>query len=108
VVFNSLEKEHINLIIDIELGKLFSRIEDLGYKLVLTEKAKNFIAEKGFDKQYGARPLKRAIQKYIEDPIAEEIVNSKLTVGDTITLDAPKDEKGEALLIKIKTKKPTN
>ncbi|WP_158963128.1 ATP-dependent Clp protease ATP-binding subunit [Myroides fluvii] len=108
VVFNSLEKEHINSIIDIELAKLFERIDDLGYKLNLTEKAKNFIAEKGFDKQYGARPLKRAIQKYIEDPIAEEIVNAKLTVGDTITLDAPKDEKGEALLIKIKTKKPAH
>ncbi|WP_353116892.1 ATP-dependent Clp protease ATP-binding subunit [Myroides odoratus] len=108
VVFNSLEKEHIHSIIDIELAKLFQRIDDLGYKLNLTDKAKNFIAEKGFDKQYGARPLKRAIQKYIEDPIAEEIVNAKLTVGDTITLDAPKDEKGEALLIKIKTKKPAN
>ncbi|MDM1045995.1 ATP-dependent Clp protease ATP-binding subunit [Myroides sp. 1354] len=108
VVFNSLEKEHIHAIIDIELAKLFQRIDDLGYKLNLTDKAKNFIAEKGFDKQYGARPLKRAIQKYIEDPIAEEIVNAKLTVGDTITLDAPKDEKGEALLIKIKTKKPAN
>lgn len=108
VVFNSLEKEHIHSIIDIELAKLFQRIDDLGYKLNLTEKAKNFIADKGFDKQYGARPLKRAIQKYIEDPIAEEIVNAKIVVGDTITLDAPKDEKGEALQIKIKTKKPAN
>jgi len=108
VVFNSLEKEHIHSIIDIELAKLFKRIDDLGYKLNLTDKAKNFIADKGFDKQYGARPLKRAIQKYIEDPIAEEIVNAKLVVGDTITLDAPKEEKGEALQIKIKTKKPAN
>ncbi|MBB1149280.1 MULTISPECIES: ATP-dependent Clp protease ATP-binding subunit [unclassified Myroides] len=108
VVFNSLEKEHIHSIIDIELAKLFQRIDDLGYKLILTDKAKNFIADKGFDKQYGARPLKRAIQKYIEDPIAEEIVNSKLTVGDTITLDAPKEENGEVLTIKIKTKKPAN
>lgn len=108
VVFNTLEKEHINSIIDIELAKLFHRIEDLGYKLILTEKAKNFIADKGFDKQYGARPLKRAIQKYLEDPIAEEIVNSKLVVGDTITLDAPKEENGEKLIIKIKTKKPAN
>ncbi|MGS4344655.1 ATP-dependent Clp protease ATP-binding subunit [Myroides odoratus] len=108
VVFNSLEKEHIHSIIDIELAKLFQRIDDLGYKLNLTEKAKNFIADKGFDKQYGARPLKRAIQKYIEDPIAEEIVNAKLVVGDTITLDAPKDEKGDVLQIKIKTKKPAN
>ncbi|WP_410877654.1 ATP-dependent Clp protease ATP-binding subunit [Myroides sp. DW712] len=108
VVFNSLEKEHIHSIIDIELAKLFQRIDDLGYKLNLTDKAKNFIADKGFDKQYGARPLKRAIQKYIEDPIAEEIVNAKLVVGDTITLDAPKDEKEDVLQIKIKTKKPAN
>ena len=108
VVFNSLEKEHIHSIIDIELAKLFQRIDDLGYKLNLTDKAKNFIADKGFDKQYGARPLKRAIQKYIEDPIAEEIVNAKLVVGDTITLDAPKDEKVDVLQIKIKTKKPAN
>ncbi len=106
VVFNSLEKEHINTIISIELEKLHQRITDLGYKLKITEAAENFIAEKGFDKQYGARPLKRAIQKYVEDPIAEEIVNAKLIAGDTITLDASKDEKAEALVIKIRSKKP--
>src|SRR5690606_5735975 len=67
IVFNPLEKEHIDLIIDIELNKLYTRIKDLGYNITLSEKAKDFIADKGFDKQYGARPLKRAIQKYVED-----------------------------------------
>ena len=80
--------------------KLFARIKDIGYNLNLTDKAKDYIAEKGFDKQYGARPLKRAIQKYIEDALAEEIVNSKLEEGDSIFMDL--DKKGEALTIKIK------
>ncbi len=100
VVFNSLEREDIHKIIDIELAKLFSRIKDIGYNLNLTEKAKDYIAEKGFDKQYGARPLKRAIQKYIEDALAEEIVNSKLEEGDSIFMDL--DEKNDELSIKIK------
>ncbi|NNM17589.1 MAG: ATP-dependent Clp protease ATP-binding subunit, partial [Croceitalea sp.] len=84
IVFNALEREHIHKIIDIELNKLFGRIRDIGYVLNLSDKAKDYIAEKGFDKQYGARPLKRAIQKYIEDALAEEIVNSNLDEGDTI------------------------
>jgi ATP-dependent Clp protease ATP-binding subunit ClpC len=75
------------MIIDIELKKLFKRIEGLGYQLKLSKKAKDFIAEKGFDKQFGARPLKRAIQKYIEDSLAEQIVNANLVSGDTISLD---------------------
>lgn len=99
VVFNALEREHIHKIIDIELNKLFARIEDIGYHLKLTEKAKDYIAEKGFDAQYGARPLKRAIQKYIEDALAEEIVNSKLEEGDTIYMDL--NETQEELTIKI-------
>ncbi|HLT52063.1 MAG TPA: ATP-dependent Clp protease ATP-binding subunit [Arenibacter sp.] len=99
VVFNALEREHIHKIIDIELKKLFARIEDIGYHLNLTEKAKDYIAEKGFDIQYGARPLKRAIQKYIEDALAEEIVNSKLEEGDTIYMDL--DDTKEELTIKI-------
>jgi ATP-dependent Clp protease ATP-binding subunit ClpC len=100
VVFNSLEREHIHKIIDIELEKLFARVKDIGYDLNLTEKAKDYIAEKGFDKQYGARPLKRAIQKYIEDALAEEIVNSKLEEGDSIFMDL--DKKKDSLTIKIK------
>ena len=100
IVFNALERKDIHSIIDIELDKLLNRISGLGYTLKLTEKAKDFIADKGFDKQYGARPLKRAIQKYIEDALAQEIVNSKLTEGDTITMDL--DEKKNELTIKIK------
>jgi ATP-dependent Clp protease ATP-binding subunit ClpC len=87
IVFNALEREDIHSIIDIELDKLLHRISDLGYTLNLSDKAKDYIADKGFDKKYGARPLKRAIQKYIEDALAEEIVNSKLTEGDTISMD---------------------
>ena len=82
VVFNTLEKEDIDKIIDIELEKLLLRIQNLGYKLTISKTAKNYIAEKGFDKQYGARPLKRAIQKYVEDLLAEEIINSSLKEGD--------------------------
>ncbi len=100
IVFNPLEREHIHKIIDIELEKLFARIKDIGYNLKLSSKAKDYIADKGFDKQYGARPLKRAIQKYIEDALAEEIVNSKLEEGDSISMDL--DTKKEELTIKIK------
>ncbi|SHG97601.1 ATP-dependent Clp protease ATP-binding subunit [Flagellimonas flava] len=102
IVFNPLEREDIHKIIDIELDKLFKRIKEIGYDLNLSKKAKDYIAEKGFDKQYGARPLKRAIQKYIEDALAEEIVNSKLDEGDSIFMDL--DEKKEELTIKIKKK----
>ena len=102
VVFNTLEKEDINKIIDIELVKLVTRIKDLGYELKLSKKAKDYIAEKGFDQQYGARPLKRAIQKYIEDALAEEIINSKIQEGDTISMDL--DEKNNELKIKVKSK----
>ena len=87
IVFNSLEKEDIRKIINIEIEKVYKRIENLGYQLSLTEKALDFIAEKGYDKQYGARPLKRAIQKYIEDALAEEIVKGSLTENDQIILD---------------------
>ena len=99
VVFNALEREDIHKIIDIELNKLYKRIKEIGYDLTLSDKAKDYIADKGFDKQYGARPLKRAIQKYIEDSLAEEIVNSKLEEGDSIFMDL--DEKKDELTIKI-------
>ncbi|MGB5317096.1 MAG: ATP-dependent Clp protease ATP-binding subunit [Robiginitalea sp.] len=99
MVFNPLEREHIHQIIDIELKKLYDRIKDIGYELKLSDKAKDYISDKGFDKEYGARPLKRAIQKYIEDALAEEIVNSKLEEGDSINMDL--DEKGDTLTIKI-------
>ncbi|MCF2874204.1 MULTISPECIES: ATP-dependent Clp protease ATP-binding subunit [unclassified Tenacibaculum] len=99
IIFNSLERKDIHSIIDIELDKLLKRISDLGYNLTLSEKAKDYIADKGYDKQYGARPLKRAIQKYIEDSLAEEIVNSKLDEGDSIFMDL--NEKDNKLVIKI-------
>ena len=87
------------------MKKLLSRISKLGYTLNLSKKAKDFIADKGFDKQYGARPLNRAIQKYIEDALAQEIVNSKLSEGDIINMDL--DEKSNELKIKIKKRKDT-
>ena len=103
VVFNALSREHIHKIIDIELTKLYNRIDGLGYALKLSETAKDYIADKGFDKKYGARPLKRAIQKYIEDSLAEEIINSKLKEGDSISIDLNK--KTNELIIKITKKK---
>src|SRR5690606_38283022 len=87
IVFNALEKEHIDQIINIELAKLYKRDAELGYNLKLSEKAVNFIADKGVDKQFGARPLKRAIQKYVEDALAEEIITSKIASGDEIFMD---------------------
>jgi ATP-dependent Clp protease ATP-binding subunit ClpC len=87
IVFNSLQREHIHQIIDISLGKLFSRITALGYNVELTEKAKDFLSEKGYDQQYGARPLNRAIQKYLEDPVAEEILKGEVQIGDTLLAD---------------------
>jgi len=100
MVFNALEKEDIKKIIEIELKKLYLRIEDLGYSITLSDKAKDFIAEKGFDKEFGARPLNRAIQKYIEDALAEEIISNKLQEGDNIMMDY-KDGETE-LTIKVK------
>jgi ATP-dependent Clp protease ATP-binding subunit ClpC len=106
IVFNPLEKEHIDLIIEIELKKLYARIAELGYTLTLSDTAKAFIAEKGFDKQFGARPLKRAIQKYVEDSLAEEIITSKIESGDEIFMDL--DEGSEELNVTIKkAKNPT-
>ena len=100
VVFNALEKEDIDKIIDIEMAKLYDRVKDLGYDLSLSEKAKDYIAEKGFDRQFGARPLKRAIQKYVEDALAEEIIASKIHEGDQIFMDL--DETLDELTIDIK------
>ncbi|EKB49838.1 ATP-dependent Clp protease ATP-binding subunit [Cecembia lonarensis] len=102
VVFNSLNKEHIHQIIDISLKKLFSRITDLGYEIQLTDKAKDFLAEKGYDQQYGARPLNRAIQKYLEDALAEEILKGELSDGDVILADYGGE--GEELTISVNKK----
>lgn len=93
VIFDSLSKENINKIIDIELKNVFDRIGEMGYNLELTEKARDFIVEKGWDEQFGARPLKRAIQKYVEDVLAEEIIKTKLDKGDKIVIDFDEEKK---------------
>ncbi|MCH1608492.1 MAG: ATP-dependent Clp protease ATP-binding subunit [Flavobacteriaceae bacterium] len=98
VIFNALEKEHIGQIVEIELVKLTQRIEKLGYTISFTKAAKVFLSKKGYDKKYGARPLNRAIQKYVEDLLAENVVNSSIQEGDNVTIDHKKD--AETLLIK--------
>jgi ATP-dependent Clp protease ATP-binding subunit ClpC len=87
VIFDSLEREDIHKIIDIELSYLYDRIKNMGFNISVTPEAKDFIVEKGWDAQFGARPLKRAIQKYIEDPLAEEIIKTKLISSDIINVD---------------------
>jgi len=103
IMFNSLEKQDIHKIIDIELAKLYGRLVSLGYNVQLTEEAKNFIEEKGYDVQYGARPLKRAIQKYVEDPLAEEIIKNAPVEGDIIEVGFDK-EKQDIIVSVIKPK----
>ena len=103
VIFNSLDKEDINKIIDIELKGLYQRVETLGYKLEITDKAKEFIASKGYDIQFGARPLKRAIQKHLEDEMAEVIIEASLTEGAIIHVDY--DDKKEKIITSIKKAK---
>lgn len=90
-MFDQLSKESIFQIIDLELEGLFKRIKDLGFEVTLSESAKEFIAEKGYDIQFGARPLKRAIQKYVEDELAEKIITSNLKEGDTVLVDFDKE-----------------
>jgi len=104
VIFNSLSREDIHKIIDIELDSLYSRILDLGYTINLSDKAKDHIADKGYDSAYGARPLKRAIQKYLEDPLAEEIVQSNVKEGDIINVELD-DVTKELVISVVKGKK---
>ena len=92
IVFDTLDKESIFKIIDIELKSVYARVKNLGYKLVLSEKAKDFVANKGLDVQFGARPLKRAIQKYLEDEMAEIIIQSAIKEGDSIIIDYDEKE----------------
>jgi ATP-dependent Clp protease ATP-binding subunit ClpC len=101
VIFNSLLKEHIFRIIDIMLTALRKRVTSLGFKLELTEPAKEFVAERGYDSKFGARPLQRAIQKYIEDPLAEELLNSELKPGDTILVNVD-DKDSEKLKTEVR------
>ena len=99
IMFNSLTREDIHKIIDIELNSLYGRINTLGYSIKISEEAKDYISDKGYDSQFGARPLKRAIQKYLEDPLAEEIIKSNLAEGDTIHVEFDKEK--EEIKIKI-------
>ncbi len=99
IIFDSLEREDIHKIIDIELAHLFSRIRTMGYEPRITERAKDYILEKGWDEQFGARPLKRAIQKYVEDMLAEEIILTKLVAGDIINIDFDPDIKDMKIVV---------
>ena len=105
VIFDSLDKKDIYKIIDIELSHLYGRINEMGFKISVSAKAKDFIIEKGWDEQFGARPLKRAIQKYIEDPLAEEIIQKTIKENDVIKIDY--DAKKEEIKVKISTKHTT-
>ncbi len=102
IVFNSLEREDIHKIIDIELRGLKDRIAKMGYTLELSEEAKDFLIEKGWDPDFGARPLKRAIQRYVEDELAEEMIKTKLSEGDKILIQAEKQGEFEDPIIKVK------
>ncbi|SFV34148.1 ATP-dependent Clp protease ATP-binding subunit [Thermoflavifilum thermophilum] len=104
VIFNPLSKEHIFAIIDIIMKDVHKRLENMGVKLELTQAAKEFLADKGYDTQFGARPLHRAIQKYLEDPLAEEILMLKVKQGDVLIADF--DEKNQALKFRLKLSEP--
>lgn len=105
ILFNSLNKEDIYKIIDIELVSLFKRINELGYQIELTEKAKNFIAEEGYDPQFGARPLKRSIQKNLEDILAEVIILNKPKVDSVLVVDFDEEKKETFAFLKKKNEK---
>jgi ATP-dependent Clp protease ATP-binding subunit ClpC len=100
IIFNSLTKENIFEIIDILMKGVMKRLVNLGFAMELTSQAKDFIADKGYDSQFGARPLHRAIQKYLEDPLAEEILNMNVKEGDTLIADL--DEKKEKIEFSLK------
>jgi ATP-dependent Clp protease ATP-binding subunit ClpC len=99
VIFDALDRDDIHKIIDIELSHLYDRIKAMGYKIVITPEAKDFIVEKGWDAQFGARPLKRAIQKYVEDLLAEEIIKTRITAEDLITIDFDKEKSDMSITV---------
>ena len=103
VIFNSLTKEHIFKIIDILMTSVMKRLNNLGFSMELSEDAKNFIADKGYDQQFGARPLHRAIQKYLEDPLAEEILSLQIKQGNVVVVEL--DKENNKLTFTIKEKK---
>jgi ATP-dependent Clp protease ATP-binding subunit ClpC len=98
IIFNSLTKEDIVKIVDLEIKKLEERIEEIGYYIIIENSGRDFLIENGYDEEYGARPLNRAIQKYIEDPVAEEILGDKVKMGQTIKISY--NEKTESIEIK--------
>ncbi|MFT3843548.1 MAG: ATP-dependent Clp protease ATP-binding subunit [Lacibacter sp.] len=106
MIFNSLTKEHIFRIIDILMKGVSVRLSNLGFSLELTPEAKEFISDKGYDVQFGARPLHRAIQKYLEDPLAEEILNLSIKEGDVLIADLDKENQQIKFSFKDKSKKP--
>ncbi|MEN8228148.1 MAG: ATP-dependent Clp protease ATP-binding subunit [Bacteroidota bacterium] len=103
VLFNTLSREDIHKIIDIELKGLYNRVRNLGFEIKLSEEAKDYVLDKGYDIQYGARPLKRAIQKYLEDPMAETIIKSALVEGDIMLVDFDKELEEITVAIQKKT-----
>ncbi|MBJ2184405.1 MAG: ATP-dependent Clp protease ATP-binding subunit [Muribaculaceae bacterium] len=103
VMFDQLDRDAIFRIIDIEIAGFHRRLSDLGYELVLSEEAKNYIADKGYDRQFGARPLKRAIQKYLEDPLAEMIITASLMPGNEVVVDYDKEKDTITTAIRVKT-----
>ena len=105
VIFNNLDKDHLTKIIKLELGALQDRVKELGYSLSLSKKAITFLIDKGYDKQYGARPLARAIQRYVEDAMAGEILKKSLTNGSKVTFDW--DGKSDELKLSIENNKAT-
>jgi ATP-dependent Clp protease ATP-binding subunit ClpC len=107
VIFNSLSKDHIFNIIDILMKGVMKRLANLGFSLELTEAAKTFLADKGYDQQFGARPLHRAIQKYLEDPLAEEILNLNVKAGDVLIADADTENGKLRFSFKTKSEEPT-
>jgi ATP-dependent Clp protease ATP-binding subunit ClpC len=106
IVFSSLDKESISKILELNLEKLLKRIEDLGFKVKFTDTAKEFLADKGFDPDLGARPLSRTIQKFVEDPIAEELLKMEMSEGDEIVVDYDKEANTGELKISTAGKKP--
>ncbi|MEY3323906.1 MAG: hypothetical protein RLZ11_220 [Bacteroidota bacterium] len=107
VIFNSLSRENIFDIIDILMKGVMKRLSNLGFSLELSEKAKSFLADKGYDVQFGARPLHRAIQKYLEDPLAEEILNMNVKEGDVLLADTDEEQTKLSFTLKQPTSTPT-
>lgn len=92
IIFNSLKPDDINVIIHNELDKLKARVKEIGYEIKINKSAVDYVAKQGYDEAYGARPLTRAIQRYIEDPVTDEILNGNFKEGDTIKITYDKKE----------------